>query len=179
MDEQKIPDPQKPEKKLSRTTLTFYIVALFSVAIALILISYIAQTRADRQLDTLTDQLTAQQTVAQGATQKMEDLQKQYDHLMTAVEKVRGIIGTEQAKTDIVSAAQDLSEERTVSVALARIMASLLAEQREEALRAYTSLTQTYGARLTAEGEDAFPADILALVEQIEQALEIETYEEQ
>ena len=47
MDEQKnTPEQNKPEKKLSRTTLTFYIVGLFSVAIALILISYIAQARA-------------------------------------------------------------------------------------------------------------------------------------
>ena len=84
MDEQKKPGQPKPEKKLSRTTLTFYIVGLFSVAIALILISYVAQTRADRQLDTLTDQLNEQQTVAQGATQKMEDLQKQYDAISGA-----------------------------------------------------------------------------------------------
>ena len=41
MNEQKnnAPEQAKPEKKLSRTTLTFYIVGLFSVAIALILIS--------------------------------------------------------------------------------------------------------------------------------------------
>ena len=51
MEEQKnTPEHNKPEKKLSRTTLTFYIVGLFSVAIALILISYIAQARADRIL---------------------------------------------------------------------------------------------------------------------------------
>ena len=45
MDEQKnnAPAENKPEKKLSRTTLTFYIVGLFSVAIALILISYVAR----------------------------------------------------------------------------------------------------------------------------------------
>ena len=61
MDEQKkTPDGPKPEKKLSRTTLTFYIIGLFTVALALILISYIAQARADRQLDTLTNQLTEQ-----------------------------------------------------------------------------------------------------------------------
>lgn len=53
MDEQKnnAPAENKPEKKLSRTTLTFYIVGLFSVAIALILISYVAQARAYRQVD--------------------------------------------------------------------------------------------------------------------------------
>ena len=85
MDEQnKQPEQNKPEKKLSRTTLTFYIVGLFSVAIALILISYVAQSRADKQVENLSSQLTQQQTVAQGATQKVEDLQKQYDIQNTA-----------------------------------------------------------------------------------------------
>ena len=62
MDEQnKQPEQNKPEKKLSRTTLTFYIVGLFSVAIALILISYVAQSRADKQVENLSSQLTQQQ----------------------------------------------------------------------------------------------------------------------
>ena len=61
MDEQnKQPEQNKPEKKLSRTTLTFYIVGLFSVAIALILISYVAQSRADKQVENLSSQLTQQ-----------------------------------------------------------------------------------------------------------------------
>ena len=62
MNEQKnnAPEQAKPEKKLSRTTLTFYIVGLFSVAIALILISYVAQARADRQVENLSSQLNEQ-----------------------------------------------------------------------------------------------------------------------
>ena len=44
MDEQKnTPEQNKPEKKLSRTTLTFYIVDCFPLRSRLILISYIAQ----------------------------------------------------------------------------------------------------------------------------------------
>ena len=93
MNEQKnnAPEQAKPEKKLSRTTLTFYIVGLFSVAIALILISYVAQARADRQVENLSSQLNEQQTVAQGATQKVADLQQ-------------------QSKTDVVGATQNLRE---------------------------------------------------------------------
>ena len=77
MNEQKnnAPEQAKPEKKLSRTTLTFYIVGLFSVAIALILISYVAQARAD-----------------------------------SALESVRSPLGTEQAKTDVVGATQNLRD---------------------------------------------------------------------
>ena len=105
MNEQKnnAPEQAKPEKKLSRTTLTFYIVGLFSVAIALILISYVAQARADRQVENLSSQLNEQQTVAQGATQKVADLQQQFD-LQSST------LGTEQAKTDVVGATQNLRD---------------------------------------------------------------------
>ena len=112
MNEQKnnAPEQAKPEKKLSRTTLTFYIVGLFSVAIALILISYVAQARADRQVENLSSQLNEQQTVAQGATQKVADLQQQFDLQSSALESVRSTLGTEQAKTDVVGATQNLRE---------------------------------------------------------------------
>ncbi len=112
MDEQKnnAPEQNKPEKKLSRTTLTFYIVGLFSVAIALILISYVAQARADRQVENLSSQLNEQQTVAQGATQKVADLQQQFDLQSSALESVRSTLGTEQAKTDVVGATQNLRD---------------------------------------------------------------------
>ena len=122
MDEQnKQPEQNKPEKKLSRTTLTFYIVGLFSVAIALILISYVAQSRADKQVENLSSQLTQQQTVAQGATQKVEDLQKQYDIQNTALDKVRKTLDSEQAATDVVGATEQRMEEREVYQYLAQI----------------------------------------------------------
>ena len=171
MDEQKKPGQPKPEKKLSRTTLTFYIVGLFSVAIALILISYVAQTRADRQLDTLTDQLN-EQTVAQGATQKMEDLQKQYDAISAAIDKVRTVLDCELAETDVVAAVEQRMEEREVYALLARINAQLLANNDAEAKQAYDELVQTYGEdRLLGNTEDGFDADINKLFEAAQQNL--------
>lgn len=169
MDEQKKPGP-KPEKKLSRTTLTFYIVGLFSVAIALILISYVAQTRADRQLDTLTDQLNEQQTVAQGATQKMEDLQKQFDAISAAIDEVRIVLDCELAETDVVAAVEQRMEEREVYALLARINAQLLADNDAEAKQAYDELVQAYGEdRLLGNTEDGFDADINKLFEAVQQ----------
>ena len=114
MDEQNNkPEQDKPEKKLSRTTLTFYIVGLFSVAIALILISYVAQARADRQGDTLTDQLTEQQTVAQGATQKVEEIQKQLDEMTGELSTIRSKLGI-QAEDSVTEAVQELREREQV-----------------------------------------------------------------
>ena len=173
MDEKKKPEQGKPEKKLSRTTLTFYIVGLFSVAIALILISYVAQARADRQLDTLTNQLNEQQTVAQGATQKMEDLQTQYDAQSAALDKVRKVLDTELAETDVVSATDQRMKEREVYALLARINAQLLAENREDAKKAYDELVQKYGAdRLLGNTEDSFDADINKLFEAVQQQMD-------
>ena len=163
MDEQNNkPEQSKPEKKLSRTTLTFYIVGLFSVAIALILISYVAQARADRQVDTLTDQLTEQQTVAQGATQKVEELQIQYDQLTKVVEELRTLIGTDEAQTDIVGAVTQMEEERDVYAILARINAQLLAGNNSDAKAEYDTLVSQYGEeRLLGNAqEDSFDSDI-------------------
>ena len=58
----------------------------------------------------LSSQLNEQQTVAQGATQKVADLQQQFDLQSSALESVRSTLGTEQAKTDVVGATQNLRE---------------------------------------------------------------------
>lgn len=180
MDEKKKPAQVKPEKKLSRTTLTFYIVGLFSVAIALILISYVAQARADRKLDTLTNQLNEQQTVAQGATQKMEDLQAQYDAQSAALDKVREVLDTELAKTDVVSATEQRMEEREVYSLLARINAQLLADNQTDAKQAYDELVQKYSEeRLLGNTEDGFDADINKLFEAVQQQMERQNNEEE
>lgn len=178
MEEKKKPEP-KPEKKLSRTTLTFYIVGLFSVAIALILISYVAQARADRQLDTLTDQLNEQQTVAQGATQKVEDLQAQFDAQSAALNKVREVLDTELAETDVVGATEQRMEEREVYALLARINAQLLADNPSDAKQAYDELVQKYGEdRLLGNTEDSFDADINKLFEAVQQQMDSQNSEE-
>ena len=177
MDEQNNKQPAqqpKPEKKLSRTTLTFYIVGLFSVAIALILISYVAQARADRQVDTLTDQLSEQQTVAQGATQKVEELQTQYDQLTKVVEELRSVVGTDEAQTDIVAATTELAEERDVYAGLARINAQLLAGNDTDAQDAYDELVEAYGEdRLLGNAkENSFGSEINILFEAAKEQIE-------
>ena len=170
MDEQnKQPEQNKPEKKLSRTTLTFYIVGLFSVAIALILISYVAQSRADKQVENLSSQLTQQQTVAQGATQKVEDLQKQYDIQNTALDKVRKTLDSEQAATDVVGA----TEEREVYQYLAQIGVSLAAKQTADARKTCDEMLTKYSEeRLLGSSEDGFDENISKLFQSVKAALE-------
>ena len=174
MDEQnKQPEQNKPEKKLSRTTLTFYIVGLFSVAIALILISYVAQSRADKQVENLSSQLTQQQTVAQGATQKVEDLQKQYDIQNTALDKVRKTLDSEQAATDVVGATERRMEEREVYQYLARIGVSLAAKQTADARKTCDEMLTKYSEeRLMGSSEDGFDENISKLFRSVKTALE-------
>ncbi len=150
MDEQnKQPEQNKPEKKLSRTTLTFYIVGLFSVAIALILISYVAQSRADKQVENLSSQLTQQQTVAQGATQKVEDLQKQYDEQQQAIEGVRTALSTDATVTedeqkDITAGVSKLTARTMALSKLTAVQNALLAGNDEQAKTLYKDLVDTY-----------------------------------
>ena len=174
MDEQnKQPEQNKPEKKLSRTTLTFYIVGLFSVAIALILISYVAQSRADKQVENLSSQLTQQQTVAQGATQKVEDLQKQYDIQNTALDKVRKTLDSELAATDVVGATEQRMEEREVYQYLAQIGVSLAAKQTADARKTCDEMLTKYSEeRLLGSGEDGFDENISKLLQSVKAALE-------
>ena len=174
MDEQnKQPEQNKPEKKLSRTTLTFYIVGLFSVAIALILISYVAQSRADKQVKNLSSQLTQQQTVAQGATQKVEDLQKQYDMQNTALDKVRKTLDNEQAATDVVGATEQRMEEREVYQYLAQIGVSLAAKQTADARKTCDEMLTKYSEeRLMGSSEDGFDENISNLFQSVKAALE-------
>lgn len=174
MDEQnKQPEQNKPEKKLSRTTLTFYIVGLFSVAIALILISYVAQSRADKQVENLSSQLTQQQTVAQGATQKVEDLQKQYDIQNTALDKVRKTLDNEQAATDVVGATERRMEEREVYQYLAQIGVSLAAKQTADARKTCDEMLTKYSEeRLLGSSEDGFDKNISKLFQSVKAALE-------
>ena len=174
MDEQnKQPEQNKPEKKLSRTTLTFYIVGLFSVAIALILISYVAQSRADKQVENLSSQLTQQQTVAQGAAQKVEDLQKQYDMQNTALDKVRKTLDNEQAATDVVGATERRMEEREVYQYLAQIGVSLAAKQTADARKTYDEMLTKYSEeRLLGSSEDGFDENISKLFQSAKATLE-------
>lgn len=148
MNEQKnnAPEQTKPEKKLSRTTLTFYIVGLFSVAIALILISYVAQARADRQVENLSSQLNEQQTVAQGATQKVADLQQQFDLQSEALESVRSTLGTEQAKTDVVGATQNLRDREQMLEMLVEAQQAVMDDDMDKLNHLLEGITDAFSA---------------------------------
>lgn len=167
MEEQKTSGAEPQEKKLSRTTLTFYITGLCLVAIALILISYVAQSRSAKQLENLNTQLSEQQTAAQGAAQKMEVLQKQLDEQQKLIDQLGALYDADAA--GLADAAQQSADEHDAYALLARINAQLLAENEQDAQDAYDELVKTFGEeRLRGVGEHAFGAEINKLFEAVQ-----------
>lgn len=72
MDEQK----NTEQKKQASHFMAFYVVGLFSIALVLILLSYLTQTRADDQIAHAETRLQEQVSATQGIQAKMEVLQE-------------------------------------------------------------------------------------------------------
>lgn len=72
MDDQK----SSQQKKQASHFMAFYVVALFSIALVLILLSYLTQARADDQIAHAETQLQEQVSATQGIQAKMELLQE-------------------------------------------------------------------------------------------------------
>lgn len=118
MDEEKKPQETGGEgpKKQSKRFLVVYIIGLFSVALVLILLSYLTQVRANRQLESYKNQVSEQTSVAQGAQQQMDALQntvqeqqKRIDEMTEAVQAIRDELGVqpEQKVEEAVAYLQD------------------------------------------------------------------------
>ena len=72
MEKDKSPD----QKKQASHFMAFYVVALFSIALVLILLSYLTQVRADDQIANAENQLQEQVSATQGIQAKMEIIQE-------------------------------------------------------------------------------------------------------
>ena len=68
-------DSSSEKHQESKKFLVFYVIGLFCVALALILLSYISQVRADRRLNELSSQLTTQTSAVEGANARLQVLQ--------------------------------------------------------------------------------------------------------
>lgn len=71
MEEQKTIESQERAKHF----MVFYVIALFAIALVLILLSYVTQTRADDQIASAQTQLQQQVSATQGVQAKLEVLQ--------------------------------------------------------------------------------------------------------
>ncbi len=76
-------------RQKSRKIFVFYIVGLFCVALGLILLSYVMQAHANRQLEDLGTQLTQQTDAAAGAKARADQLQAKMDALQEQMEEIQ------------------------------------------------------------------------------------------
>lgn len=126
-------------KKHGKRFLAFYIVGLFSIALVLILLSYLIQVRAGEQLEAMKSQINQQTSVAQGATQQMQTLQstvEQQNALLAEQQKLlaalKDTLGTEQ-NGQLDANARLLSERYIALDALQQLRRLIAQEKTDEA----------------------------------------------
>lgn len=74
-------------RQKSRRVFVFYIIGLFCVALVLILVSYVMQQHANRQLEDLGSQLTEQTDAATGAKARADQLQATIDAMQEQLDE--------------------------------------------------------------------------------------------
>jgi septal ring factor EnvC (AmiA/AmiB activator) len=146
------PQPAADEpKKQSKNFIFFYVLALFLVALVLILLSYLTQVRADREVENLNSRLTEQVSATAGVQAKVGVLQETLEEQETQLDEQKRTLTIVSAylgvsAEDLPDAAEKLARQSDVTNGLARAYASLLEEDLEAAKLTVVSLQQTYGA---------------------------------
>lgn len=94
-EEKKTKSKEEEKSNSQKRFLFFYIIALFSIALVLIGMSYMTQVKANR----LNSQLDEQTTAAQGAKAKVEELQNLLDEQEKIIEDYNRIFGIGKGQT--------------------------------------------------------------------------------
>ncbi len=123
---------QKSRQK-SRRVFVFYIIALFCVALVIILASYVVQANQRRALEDIGKQLNEQTDVAEGAQNRAERMQSQLEELQTQVSEL-------QKKLD--EANGDLDAQKDANEQLGRSLKK--AQQSSEAMGYLWQLEKAY-----------------------------------
>ena len=149
MSEEKKTHAAEEKHQESKRYLVFYVIALFSVALVLILLSYMTQVKADREVANMGIQLEQQTTAVKGAEARMEVLQR-------TVEEQAEKLKDAEAKLADETAESELYFEK--STALSTLLEAMQLEKQGNIAGAKAlagSLETRYGAdRLDGIGED-------------------------
>ncbi len=151
MEEQDKMQESECAKKHSKRFLVVYIIGLFSVALVLILLSYLTQVRANKQLATLQDQVTTQTTVAQGAQQQIQQLQTTLEEQQKKLAVQSDAIATVRAQLAVaegekmVDAVNLLHERYTALDALQQVRRMAAAQDLAGAQELANKMIQNYG----------------------------------
>ena len=97
-EEKKTPEIEEKHQE-SKRYLIFYVIALFSVALVLILLSYMTQVKADRELATMGVQLEQQTTAVKGAEARMEVLQRTVEEQAAKLKEAEEKLAEEESQS--------------------------------------------------------------------------------
>ena len=142
------PQPCGEKQPESKKFLVFYVIGLFCVALALILLSYIAQVRSDRRLNELTNQLSTQTSAAEVLQQSVEEQTKVLNQLMQQT-------GTENTD-ELLAAVEKLSDQKKVLYEMTMAQQELSQNKNAEAKERIDGLVTNYTLeRLNGTAQDA------------------------
>ena len=153
---------EQEHKKISKRYLAFYVIGLFCVALVLILLSYLTQLRADRQLASMNSALAQKDTTVQGVQEKVVALQKTVEEQTAELDKsradtkaLREALKIEE-NADVVAAVQQQLDENDAYESLIRMEIGDQNDDASAVKAAITYLENTYGSgRLDGTAENA------------------------
>ena len=87
-------------RQKSRRVFVFYIVALFSLALVIILASYVLQAHQQKQLETMDKRLNEQVDITAGAQNRAEQMQNQLDKLQKKLKKTQDELDSTKEELD-------------------------------------------------------------------------------
>lgn len=150
------------EQPKSKRYLAFYIIGLFSVALVIILLSYLTQLRADRELASMNTALAQKDTTVQGVQEKMVALQDTVEEQAAQIEKLEqqltGVRNELEAgeEDDLTALLQQRMDERDAYSQLIALEHAAAVGDPTEAANSIDYLERTYGAgRLDGTAENA------------------------
>lgn len=153
----------------SKKFLVFYVIGLFCVALALILLSYVSQVRADRRLNELSSQLTTQTSAVEGAKARLQVLQQSVEEQGRVLEKQQKTLDTLMEATetetveDMIAAVERLNLQKRVLYELTMAQQEIMQNKIPAAKVRLESMVKTYGLEsLNGTGEDALLKDEVA-----------------
>ena len=154
------------EQHKSKRYLAFYIIGLFSVALVIILLSYLTQLRADRELANMNTALAQKDTTVQGVQEKVAALQDKVEEQSEQIKKLESQLAgvrTElelEAGENLTAVLQQRMDAYSQLLAFEQAVAH---EDHEAAQECIDYLEHTYGAgRLDGTADNAVFSDAMA-----------------
>ncbi len=160
---------EQETKKQSKRYLAFYIIGLFCVALVLILLSYLTQLRADRQLASMNSELAQRDSTVQGVQAKVETLQQTLEEQAAALEQANSQLQSIRtaleatSDDDLAAVLEQRLDEHDAYYQLLQLENAVASEDTQTIQTCITYLETNYGSgRLDGTAQNAVFTGALA-----------------